>query len=125
MYDIKSNAVNLDFGATAVHLSLHPHKHFVVLALVASLWSLPPLGFQKSPSTSDLQFKWKYAEQARWCIPADYSPAHQQAISVTILLQTPQTKNFPERLEIPRCLRLTDLHINSWLEDWRELRTFP
>lgn len=79
-----------NLGAAAAHLNLHPHKRFVVSALVVALWSLPLLRLQKSPSsTSDLQFKWKHAERARWHLPADYSQAHQRAFSATIPLQIP------------------------------------
>lgn len=78
-----------NLGAVDVHLSPHPHKRFVVSALVAALLSLPLLRLQKSPSTSDLQFKWKLAEPARWLLPAVYSQAQQRAISATIPLQIP------------------------------------
>ncbi len=75
-------------------------------------------------STSNLQFKWKeYAEQARWCIPACYSPAHQRAISMPILLH-PLRLKLSKKLQISGCLRLTYLHINrinSSLDDLDKL----
>lgn len=67
----------LNLAAVAAHLSYHPYKCFVVSSLVTALLSLPLLRFQKSPTTSDLQFKWKHAEQARWLLPAVYSQAQQ------------------------------------------------
>lgn len=94
------NVFNL--GAVDVHSSPQPHKRFVVSALVAALLSLPLLWLQKSPSTSDLQCKWKHAEQARWLLPAVYSQAQQRAISATIPLQIPLKQNFLGKARNPK-----------------------
>lgn len=95
------------------------------------LWLLPcevcHCSHPKIPIYLNLQFKLKeYAKQARWCIPACYSPAHQRALSVPILLH-PLQQILSKYLQISRCLRWADLHthwINSQLQDWGKLYIF-
>lgn len=73
--------------------------HFLVKSAAARI--------PKSPSPTNLQFKFKYAEQARWCNPADYSPAHQRAISTPILLH-PLKKKREKLPEISKSLNDSD-----------------